>query len=190
MRNFRKAALAGATAVAVAFGSTAVATAQTSQQTVTNTTTASATVTTTPTANATVTPTVTATSKPSVVDATVTSTKKETAQAVTNTVTAEPTTFVVRPADPKIDGKAGAEPGLSSKIGKGLGAVDENGNLIPADGRAIFGKEQVSPNGDFKDQPQWAQLLFAGSIFAAVAATVGLIVGPLYNFIVHGPVNL
>ena len=33
MRNFRKAALAGATAVAVAFGSTAVATAQTAEDT-------------------------------------------------------------------------------------------------------------------------------------------------------------
>lgn len=185
MRNFRKAALAGATAVAVAFGSTAVATAQTSKQTVTNTSTAVATSTVTPTSEVTVVPTSTVVNKPAVVDATVTATKEEKAPAVTNTVTAEPTTATIRPIDPKVDSKEGAEAGLSSKIAKGLGAYDDNGILKPADGTAIFGKEQ-----NFGSQPKWAQLMFAGSIFAAVAAAVGLIIGPAYNFIVHGPVNL
>lgn len=34
--------------------------------------------------------------------------------------------------------------------------------------------------------PLWVPILFAGGIAAMVSAVVGLIVGPLYNFIVHG----
>ncbi len=34
--------------------------------------------------------------------------------------------------------------------------------------------------------PKWVPVLFAGGIFAMVSAVIGLIVGPLYNYIVHG----
>lgn len=127
MRNFRKAALAGATAVAVAFGSASVAIAEE-----TNT---------------------------------------------TETAVAHPTE-VVEVKD--------AEGGLSTKIGNGLGAwektkdgkVQKNG----ADGREIFG----SSKENFKKQPGWAKWGYVLTVFTSVAAAVGLIVGPAYNFVVHG----
>ena len=115
MRNFRKAALAGATAVAVAFGSTAVATA------------------------------------------------------------AEQTD-----ADQATEG----EGSLSSRIGAGL---DKDQTAY---GPALFGSSKGQEEGEnetFEQQPAWAKLFYAASIFTAVSALVGLIVGPAYNFVVHGP---
>ncbi|MCQ4613397.1 hypothetical protein [Corynebacterium pseudogenitalium] len=127
MRNFRKAALAGATAVAVAFGSATVAIADEAK--------------------------------------------------ITETTVSHPTE-VVEVKD--------AEGSLSSKIGKGLGAweptkdgkVQKNG----ADGREIFG----SSKDKFGKQPVWAQIGYVLTVFTSVAAAVGLIVGPAYNFVVHG----
>ncbi len=133
MRNFRKAALAGATAVAVAFGSTAVATAET----------------TTP-------------DKP-----------------------AEPTYVApTRPIDKAVDSND-QEPGLSSKIANSkLLGFKKDGDLQGADGQAIFGEKD-----NFKAQPNWVKAAYGLTIFTSVSAVIGLIVGPLYNFIVHGPVN-
>lgn len=111
MRNFRQVALAGATALAVTFGSTAVATAET---------------------------------------------------PVTLSSAAE----------------AESGPSLSHKIGKYL----DSGTA--ADGRAIFGVQK-----DFEEQPAWAKLLYGLLIFNSAAAFFGLVVGPAYNFIVHGPIN-
>ncbi|MBC3178038.1 hypothetical protein [Corynebacterium lujinxingii] len=134
MRNFRKAALAGATAVAVAFGSTAVATAETTEDT-----------------------------------------------------TAAENTYVApsRPVEDK-DGKDGVEPASSEKIthSEWLQFRDEDGNLRGTDGRAIFGEKD-----NFDAQPQYAKLAYGATIFTVVSALVGLIVGPLYNFIVHGDVQ-
>ena len=110
MRNFRQVALAGATALAVTFGSTAVAAAEQDQTKVTATENG---------------------------------------------------------------------PSLSSKIGKDL----DSGTT--ADGRAIFGVQKEG----FEEQPAWAKLLYGLLIFNSAAAFFGLIVGPAYNFIVHGPIN-
>ena len=134
MRNFRKAALAGATAVAVAFGSTAVATAQTDEDT-----------------------------------------------------TAAENTYVApsRPVADK-DSKDGVEPASSNKIvqSENLEFRDKDGNLRGADGRALFGDKK-----NFDAQPLWAKLAYGATIFTSVSAAIGLIVGPLYNFFVHGEFN-
>ena len=112
MRNFRQVALAGATALAVTFGSTAVAAAD---QT-------------------------------------------------------EPSTATTA---------AENGPSLSSKIGTHLDSE------TAADGTAIFGVQKEG----FEEQPAWAKLLYGLLIFNSAAAFFGLIVGPAYNFIVHGPIN-
>lgn len=109
MRNFRQVALAGATALAVTFGSTAVAAAG-------------------------------------------------------------------EPAPPAV---AESGPSLSHKIGKDLESDQK------ADGRAIFGVQKEG----FEAQPAWAKLLYGLLIFNSAAAFFGLVVGPAYNFIVHGPIN-
>ena len=111
MRNFRQVALAGATALAVTFGSTAVAAAQT-----------------------------------------------ETSATTT---------------------AAESGPSLSHKIGKHLESDQK------ADGTEIFGVQKEG----FEEQPAWAKLLYGLLIFNSAAAFFGLIVGPAYNFIVHGPIN-
>ena len=125
MRNFRKAALAGATAVAVAFGSTAVATAA----------------------------------------------EQTDADQATETVTVQE-----KPTE--------GEGSLSSRIGAGL---DKDQTAY---GPALFGSSKGQEEGEnetFEQQPAWAKLFYAASIFTAVSALVGLIVGPAYNFVVHGP---
>ena len=131
MRNFRKAALAGATAVAVAFGSTAVATAQAEG---------------------------------------------------TEAPEAPAYTAPVREVEAK-DGKDGVEPASSNKIvqSEWLQFRDQDGNLRGTDGRAIFGEKD-----NFNAQPRYAKLGYAATIFTTVSAIVGLIVGPLYNYFVHG----
>ena len=132
MRNFRKAALAGATAVAVAFGSTAVATAETEEQ------------------------------------------------------QAPAYTAPVREVEDK-DGKDGVEPASSHKItnSEWLEFRDKDGNLRGTDGEEIFGSQK----DNFGDQPRYARIAYGATIFTAVSALVGLIVGPLYNFFVHGEFN-
>lgn len=116
MRNFQKAALAGATAVAMTFGTTAVATA--------------------------------------VEQAGNTNQETSTTQA------------------------AGEKESLSSKIGREL-EKDKT-----ADGRNIFGSSK-----NLSNEPAWAKILYGTTIAAGVAAFIGLIVGPLYNFVVHGPIK-
>lgn len=116
MRNFQKAALAGATAVALTFGTTAVATAVEPAD----------------------------------------STNQETS-------TMQP---------------AGEKESLSSKIGRDL-EKDK-----PANGENIFGSSK-----NLSNEPAWAKILYGTTITAGVAAFIGLIVGPLYNFVVHGPIK-
>lgn len=116
MRNFQKAALAGATALAMTLGTTAVATAA----------------------------------------ETADSNNQETSST-------QP---------------AGEKESLSSKIGREL-EKDKTAN-----GENIFGSSK-----DFSGEPAWAKLFYATTITAGVAAFIGLIVGPLYNFVVHGPIK-
>ncbi|WP_018298036.1 hypothetical protein [Corynebacterium lubricantis] len=122
MSNFRKAALAGATALTVALGSTTVASAQEN-------------------------PTI---------------------------------TF--------------GESNLSSQIGSDVFDVNTNPetNQDPtaeensenfADGREIFG----STKDGFGEQPAWAQVLYGVTILGGLGALIGTLIGPLYNFVVHGP---
>lgn len=67
-------------------------------------------------------------------------------------------------------------PSLSSKIGNKV-----EGDQA-ADGTAIFGIKK-----DFSEQPEWAKILYGVTIATGVAALVGNIIGPVYNFFVHGP---
>ena len=130
MRNFRKAALAGATAAAVAFGSTAVATAETT--------------------------------------------------AAESTTTVERDT---RTVEPTVDGKDGVEPGSSAKIANSEWLeFRKDDELQGTDGEALFGSSKEG----FNEQPRYAKIGYGATVFTAVSAIIGLIVGPLYNFIVHG----
>lgn len=132
MRNFRKAAFAGATAVAVAFGSSAVATAAETQQ----------------------------------VD-TALATISDNGNKVT----------VVKPQNT-------GEQTTATKIGGKLGAFEATDTTLTFNGtthEAFFGGE------GFEDQAPIYKLEFLGGIAVAVAALVGLVVGPLYNFLIHGP---
>ena len=134
MRNFRKAALAGATAAAVAFGSTAVATAQET-------------------------------------------TAEETTAAEVTTVKH------TRTVDPTVDGKDGVEPGSSNKIANSEWLeFRKDDQLQGTDGEALFGSSKEG----FDEQPRYARLAYGATVFTTVSAIIGLIVGPLYNFIVHG----
>lgn len=132
MRNFRKAALAGATAVAVAFGSTTMAVAEETNNDV---------------------------------------------ELINETDQPEGTDT---PSDNN-EGKSKA----STKIGAGLGAYDKDG-ATAADGEAIFGSDKTG----FGEQPGWAKAFYALTVFSAVSAFIGLVVGPAYNFVVHGMPNL
>lgn len=129
MRNFRKAALAGATAVAVAFGSTTMAVAE-------------------------------------------------------EAGTPADETNQTQDAGSSNEGTDSQASG-STKIGAGLGAYDKDG-ATAADGRAIFGSDKTG----FGEQPDWAKAFYALTIFTSAAAFVGMIVGPAYNFVVHGLPNL
>lgn len=128
--RIRNAAIAGATAIAVAFGGTTVASAQTT--------------------------------------------------AATTTTTAAPVTEY-----PGIFGSSNTtnEGTVSSKIGNKLDQKD------PANGQAIFGSSKSENDGQdtLAKQPAWAKLLYAATIIGGIASVVGTIVGPVYNYIFHGP---
>lgn len=128
--RIRNAAIAGATAIAVAFGGTTVASAQSSQDT--------------------------------------------TAPSAPATATAD---------YPGLLGSSLEGDSTSSKIGDNLNAQDD------ADGRAIFGSSKTEDNGtaSLAGQPAWAKLLYAATIIGGIATVVGTIVGPVYNYIFHGP---
>ena len=52
----------------------------------------------------------------------------------------------------------------------------------PADGTKIFGSSK-----DFSGQPAWAKVFYGATVLAGVGALLGGIIGPVYNFFVHGP---
>ncbi|MGV3071638.1 hypothetical protein ACEE90_04235 [Corynebacterium phoceense] len=72
---------------------------------------------------------------------------------------------------------------LSSKIGASLDAKEK------ANGRAIFGSSKSENDGadTLDDQPAWAKALYGTTIATAIATVIGLIVGPLANFVQFGP---
>ena len=127
--RIRNAAIAGATALAVAFGGTTVASAD------------------------------------------------ETVDQNGNNVTVEQ-------ANPSKTGNGQAEdqtpedytPSLSSKLGHKL-----EGDQA-ANGVGIFGSSK-----DFSGQPAWAKVFYGATVVAGIGALLGGIIGPVYNFFVHGP---
>ncbi|QYH19558.1 hypothetical protein JKI95_11110 [Corynebacterium aquatimens] len=128
MRNLRKAALAGATAVAIAFGGTSVALAQDAN--------------------------------PAATDKYSNANSENAPEMPTNGVESVP-----------------------ADLGKRLQA-DQT-----VYGPAIFGSSKGSAPGEkesFSEQPIWGQILYGLTITGAVASILGLIIAPVYNFVVHG----
>jgi len=67
-------------------------------------------------------------------------------------------------------------PSLSSKIGNKLEG-DQAANAV-----GIFGSSK-----DFSGQPAWAKVFYGATVLAGDGALLGGIIGPVYNFFVHGP---
>ena len=72
------------------------------------------------------------------------------------------------------NGKSGGS--LSSKLGHKL-----EGDKA-ANGVGIFGSSK-----DFSGQPAWAKVFYGATVVAGLGALLGGIIGPVYNFFVHGP---
>ena len=51
-----------------------------------------------------------------------------------------------------------------------------------ADGTKIFGSSK-----DFSGQPVWAKVLYSLTILGGIGAVLGGVIGPVMNFINHGP---
>lgn len=163
MRNFRKAAFAGATAVAVAFGSTAVAAA----------------------------------------DTTLTPAEQAYNDAVDRYLEENKDKFFdrgVKVGDPKVGGETSGEGTNLTKYAEDLGAikkvkvaetVDKDGNTKDVNAAIESGVnyDTFFFGDDWENSPVWVKLLSIGGVATVVSAIVGLIVGPAYNFFVHGPVN-
>lgn len=133
MRNFRKAALAGATAVAVATGSMTVAVAE------------------------------------------------DAPKAEGNIATK-----INREIEGYIDNTDGSKAGtVEHKDGVSL-RTSESEKI--KDTGVTWDQFWNWKEGDVKDggTPIWVKLLSAGGVAVMVAAAVGLVFGPLYNYIVHG----
>lgn len=67
---------------------------------------------------------------------------------------------------------------LSSKINTGLKLEGDK----EADGQKIFGSSK-----DLSEQPKWAKVLYGTTIATAIATLIGMVVGPLANFVQFGP---
>ena len=52
----------------------------------------------------------------------------------------------------------------------------------PADGTKIFGSSK-----DFSEQPVWSKVLYSLTILGGIGAVLGGVIGPVMNFINHGP---
>ncbi|ERS47148.1 hypothetical protein QP943_01610 [Corynebacterium kefirresidentii] len=72
------------------------------------------------------------------------------------------------------NGKSGGS--LSSELGHKLEG-DKAANAV-----GIFGSSK-----DFSGQPAWAKVFYGATVLAGVGALLGGIIGPVYNFFVHGP---
>lgn len=248
MRNFRKAALAGATAVAVAFGSTAVATAASSVKDDTN---KSVTTITLEEAQANVDKT---NAEQEQAEKTLEAAKKANDTAQQQAKDAKTATEILNDAAEKSEAeaqKAGATQAVKDKAAadrkaaddakaqqtnaetlrdaaaedlknaqadlkkkqdayqdakkvladilktqeieriekdnKGIDVYKDGVNSKDSDyamGYDVFGK-----NKNHDQTPTWAVSLYGATWFLVASAIAGLVVGPLYNFIVHGPVK-
>ncbi|MCQ9341857.1 hypothetical protein NQ023_01320 [Corynebacterium phoceense] len=80
---------------------------------------------------------------------------------------------------------AAKDASLSSKINTGLKLEGDK----EADGRAIFGSSKSEDNGaeTLESQPKWAKVLYGTTIATAIATLIGMVVGPLANFVQFGP---
>ncbi|MCQ9336296.1 hypothetical protein NQ011_06305 [Corynebacterium phoceense] len=67
---------------------------------------------------------------------------------------------------------------LSSKINTDLNLEGDK----EADGQKIFGSSK-----DLSEQPKWAKVLYGTTIATAIASLIGMVVGPLANFVQFGP---
>lgn len=67
---------------------------------------------------------------------------------------------------------------LSSTINTGLKLEGDK----EADGQKIFGSSK-----DLSEQPKWAKVLYGTTIATAIATLIGMVVGPLANFVQFGP---
>ena len=107
-----------------------------------------------------------------------------TVASAADTVNQNGNNVTVEQANPSKTGKAQAygqtpeayTPSLSSKLGHKL-----EGDKA-ANGVAIFGSSK-----DFSGQPAWAKVFYGATVVAGVGALLGGIIGPVYNFFVHGP---
>lgn len=123
MRSLRKAAVAGAAAVTMAFGTTSVAVAQ---------------------------------------------------DDVCSTPTDNVDTCVPLDDDYKTENDPD-NPSLSSQIGRSLDREE-----------GVTGTELFGQDTDLSSAPDWAQAFYALTVVAGLGSLVGLVVGPIYNAIVHG----
>ena len=73
---------------------------------------------------------------------------------------------------------AAKDASLSSKINTGLKLEGDK----EADGQKIFGSSK-----DLSEQPKWAKVLYGTTIATAIATLIGMVVGPLANFVQFGP---
>ena len=107
-----------------------------------------------------------------------------TVASAADTVNQNGNNVTVEQANPSKTGKGQAEdqtpedytPSLSSKLGHKL-----EGDKA-ANGVAIFGSSK-----DFSEQPVWAKVLYSLTILGGIGAVLGGVIGPVYNFINHGP---
>ncbi|MDO5670966.1 MAG: hypothetical protein Q4G50_13330 [Corynebacterium sp.] len=82
----------------------------------------------------------------------------------------------------------GAENNLTETEGEGSlsSRIDSTSSMEgdqPANGVALFGSSKQG----FEDQPRWAQVMYAGTVIGTIASIIGMIVGPIHNWINHGP---
>ena len=107
-----------------------------------------------------------------------------TVASAADTVNQNGNNVTVEQANPSKTGKGQAEdqtpedytPSLSSKLGHKLEGEKA------ADGTKIFGSSK-----DFSGQPVWAKVLYSLTILGGIGAVLGGVIGPVVNFINHGP---
>ncbi len=82
-------------------------------------------------------------------------------------------------------GEGSSQQGSSSEGQSFPNKVDQDLQLEgekPADGTKIFGSSK-----DFSEQPVWAKVLYSLTILGGIGAVLGGVIGPVVNFINHGP---
>ena len=98
-------------------------------------------------------------------------------------VAAEGSSDATQPAPATNEGSS--QEGSSSKGQSFPNKVDQDLKLEgekEADGTKIFGSSK-----DFSEQPVWAKVLYSLTILGGIGAVLGGVIGPVYNFINHGP---